>query len=180
MVSMCRSDGCRSASGAHGARRDLCFQFAFSYPAVLAWAACTAIQRLRKEQDLGNQVAVELAWLRWAKVGFLVIEQRAAWALADSASDGIDRKCRECGQRDASGLQRKPPGSGLAGALHPWQESGLANFGKVREVQSAKIELPGLGRICRPAFRGGFCVLGFQCLGLAQMEPCARRIPRAA
>jgi len=35
---------------------------AFScYPTVLAFAACTAIQCLRKEQDLGDQVAVELA-----------------------------------------------------------------------------------------------------------------------
>jgi hypothetical protein len=36
-----------------------------------------------------------------------------------------------------------------------------------------------LRRICRPAFRGGFRILGVLVFGLAQMEPCAQRIPRA-
>ena len=56
--------------------------------AVLAFAACTAIQRLRKEQDAGDQVAVELAALGLAEPAAAVIEPRPARAAADGAGDG--------------------------------------------------------------------------------------------
>ena len=39
------------------------------YPAVLAFRACTALQRLRKVEDSGNQIAIELTALGRAESG---------------------------------------------------------------------------------------------------------------
>ena len=83
------------------------------------------------------------------------------------------------GSMGPPGCSATRPEAALLGALHPWQESGLAKIGEVGEALVARSSFP-VRRVCRPAFRGGFCVSGFRCRGLAQMEPCAQRIPRAA
>ena len=60
---------------------------------MLAFRPCTALQRLRKEQDAGDQVAVELAPLGIAEPAAAVIEPRPARAAADGAGDGIRQVC---------------------------------------------------------------------------------------
>ena len=56
---------------------------------MLALRSCAAIQRLRKEQDAGDQVAVESAPLGLAEPAVAVIEAGPARAAADGAGVGI-------------------------------------------------------------------------------------------
>ena len=63
-------------------------------------------------------------------------------------------------------MQRNPPGSGCSGRTLPVQAKGLAKIGEVGEARrSPHMRFPGPGRICRPAFRGGFLLYGFWCRG---------------
>ena len=104
----------------------------------------------------------------------------------------VQRRCGLSGRYRSKAVGTKasmgPPGCSaparkrlILGALCQCTPKGLAKhwrFGEARRRQTTI--LPRLHRICRPAFRGGFCFSGFWCRGLAQMEPCAQRIPRAA
>jgi hypothetical protein len=55
----------------------------------------------------------------------------------------------------------------------------LESVGDLREARPAKMIFPGSLGLQTRRF-GGFCYFGFWSRGLAQMEPCAQRIPRAA
>ena len=52
--------------------------FRLQQPAVLAFGARTAIQRLRSEQEAGDQVAVELAARRRPESAAAMVERRTA------------------------------------------------------------------------------------------------------
>src|SRR5215211_388620 len=60
----------------------------------------------------------------------------------------------------ASGVAAQPTRKRLAlGALHPWQESGLAKISEFGEAQIAQSNFPGLGRYADPPFPGGFLLM---------------------
>jgi hypothetical protein len=85
------------------------------------------------------------------------------------------------GAKGPPGLQRNPPGSSL-----PWADPtrgksrGLLKSAKSEKLAVATHTSFSGSPECRPAFPGGFLRYGFWVAGLAQMEPCARRIPRAS
>src|SRR4051794_10796582 len=93
---------------------------------MLAWAACTAIQRLREEQDFGNQIAVELSAFGRAELAATVIKRCTAGAPANSAGERIDRYGGERRHKASPGAaetarrERRAPG-----AVRPWQARGL-------------------------------------------------------
>ena len=82
--------------------------------------------------------------------------------------------------KGASGVAAQPARKRLAsGTLRPWQERGLrksARLGEARRCQTTSF--PGFAGYADPPFRR-VLLYGFWCRGLAQMEPCAQRIPRA-
>jgi hypothetical protein len=66
------------------------------------------------------------------------------------------------------------------GAIHPWQETGLALIRGLGEAGDCQIYSFPVRRIMQdPPLRRVFAYGSVSC-GLAQMEPCAQRIPRAA
>src|SRR3954469_13360930 len=87
----------------------------------------------------------------------------------------------EIESKGASGVAAQPARKRLIlGALCRYTPKGLAKFGEVGKSRYCHIrDLPGPGRYADPPSEAGFAFQRFWCRGLAQMEPCARRIPRA-
>jgi len=74
-------------------------------------------------------------------------------------------------------VQQHPPGSGLAAdKLHPWQ-AGLAIFADLGKARSARREISRFSnRTMQTRRSAGLCFSAVRCRGLAELEPCARRI----
>ena len=105
--------------------------------------------------------------------------QRPVQMPADGA---VDVKCnRDKGKHGASGVQRTRLEAADFGRTLPVHAKGACEISRFRGSSWSPNLFSFLKTgLCRPALRGGFCYFGFWCRGLAEMEPCAQRIPRAA
>src|SRR4051812_15546331 len=77
------------------------------------------------------------------------------------------------------GCSATRPEAADLGRTLPVHAKGLAKirgFGEALDRQTESF--PG-NRTMQTRLLGGFCDSGFWCRGLAEMEPCAQRIPRA-
>ena len=137
---------------------------------MLSWTACTAIQRLRKEHDPGDQVAVQVPPFRRTEPRTAAVKGCTGYATSNGAGDGIDRQGGDCRQRSLRGCSATHPEAADFGRTLPVHAKRACENRRSagRWMSPNNLTFP-VRRDADPPFPGGFLLMGSGCLGLAKI-----------